>query len=122
MCQGNIYLYFHKSEIFPHHLELRKASFFLIQNVVELTTKIQVFWKTFWSKQFNIATYITKWLQYTFCIYQKFLPTSITQSFWGQQQQWEFMMTNTEQKSFFVKSITKGKIDLLQLEEKGGNW
>lgn len=28
------------------------------------------------------------------------------------------MMTNTEQKSFFVKSITKGKIDLLQLEEK----
>lgn len=31
-------------------------------------------------------------------------------------------MTNTEQKSFFVKSIRKGKIDLLELEEnEGGN-
>lgn len=30
------------------------------------------------------------------------------------------MMTNTEQKSFFVKSITKGKTDLYIVREKGG--
>lgn len=53
-------------------------------------------------KSFPMATH-------TYSIELKFLPTSLVQSLW-EQQQWELTITNTGQISLFVKSIRKREI------------